>query len=137
MNYQTTLTHLYYLLIHADGVVNDRELATAQQLIAFEGMSEKEFERQLESLKNRKAEVVFDEALASLKKLERIHQIRCIAWLCVAANADGFMDRTEWQFIYKIYHKHLNLPLDEILLLQKELSKSFRQKTMQEYRTVL
>ena len=47
--------------------------------------------------------------------------IRCIAWLCVLANADGFMDRAEWQFIYKIYHRELQLPLDVIMGVQKEL----------------
>jgi hypothetical protein len=39
----------------------------------------------------------------------------------VIANADGFMDKTEWQFIYKVYHKELGLNLDEIMKTQKEL----------------
>lgn len=129
MTYQTTLINLYYLLIHADGVVDEREIATGHQLIAFEGMSDREFDRQMELLKSKSKDVVLEESIAGLKKLERIHQIRCIAWLCVAANADGFMDRSEWQFIYKLYHKQLNLPLDEILALQKELSRLFRQKS--------
>jgi hypothetical protein len=38
------------------------------------------------------------------------------------ANADGFMDKSEWQFIYKIYHKELHLPLDDIMEVQKELN---------------
>jgi uncharacterized tellurite resistance protein B-like protein len=129
MTYQTTLINLYYLLIHADGVVDEREIATGHQLVAFEGLSDREFDRQMELLKSKSKDVVLEESIAGLKKLERIHQIRCIAWLCVAANADGFMDRSEWQFIYKLYHKQLNLPLDEILALQKELSRLFRQKS--------
>jgi len=43
--------------------------------------------------------------------------------MCVVANADGFMDRAEWQLIYKIYHKELGLPLNEIFSVQKELNK--------------
>ena len=129
MTYQNTLINLYYLLIHADGVVDEREIATGHQLVAFEGLSDREFDRQMELLKSKSKDVVLEESIAGLKKLERIHQIRCIAWLCVAANADGFMDRSEWQFIYKLYHKQLNLPLDEILALQKELSRLFRQKS--------
>lgn len=129
MTYQTTLINLYYLLIHADGVVDEREIATGHQLVAFEGLSDREFDRQMELLKSKSKDVVLEESISGLKKLERIHQIRCIAWLCVAANADGFMDRSEWQFIYKLYHKQLNLPLDEILALQKELSRLFRQKS--------
>jgi uncharacterized tellurite resistance protein B-like protein len=130
MNYQATLTKLYFLLIHADGVVNEREIAVGHQLIAFEGMSHAEFDSMMQALKGRKITEILDEAIVGLKKLERIHQIRSIAWLCVAANADGFMDRSEWQFIYKVYHKSLNLPLDEILEVQKELSKIYRQRSV-------
>jgi hypothetical protein len=42
--------------------------------------------------------------------------------MCVLANSDGFMDKSEWQFIYKIYHKELHLALDDIMHVQKELS---------------
>jgi hypothetical protein len=41
----------------------------------------------------------------------------------VLANADGFMDRNEWQLIYQIYHKELALPLSEIFTVQKELNR--------------
>ena len=60
-------------------------------------------------------------SLSDLRKLSKEQQIRCIAWMCVIANADGFMDRKEWQFIYKIYHKELNISLDEIMKVQNEL----------------
>ena len=52
-----------------------------------------------------------------------------MAWLCVVANADGFMDKAEWHFIYDIYHKSLNLPLDEIMVVQKQLNQIGREKT--------
>jgi len=48
--------------------------------------------------------------------------------LCVVANGDGFMDKTEWQLIYRIYHKELNLPLEEIFKVQKELNRLPREK---------
>jgi hypothetical protein len=40
------------------------------------------------------------------------------------------MDKAEWQFIYKIYHKELNLPLDDIMEVQKELSKLTRDNSV-------
>jgi uncharacterized tellurite resistance protein B-like protein len=58
----------------------------------------------------------------AIKKLNVKTQIRCIAWLCVVANADGFMDKKEWMLIYKVYHTELGLRLDDIMLVQKELN---------------
>ena len=44
-------------------------------------------------------------------------------WLCVVANADSFMDKKEWMLIYKIYQTELNLQLDDIMQVQKDLNK--------------
>ncbi len=63
------------------------------------------------------------EGIQGLKKLNVQTQIRCIAWLCVIANADGFMDREEWALIYKIYQTELNLKLDDVMNIQKSLNK--------------
>lgn len=37
------------------------------------------------------------------------------------ANADGFMDPTEWRMIYQLYKDELNLNLDDILTQQKKI----------------
>lgn len=121
MNHRSILIKLFYLLVHADGKVNEREIAGGKQMIKAEGIPEMEFNNLLESLKKRKQNVLYAECLEELKKLDREKQIRCLAWLSVIANADGFMDKTEWQFIYKIYHNELGLQLDDILKKQKEL----------------
>ena len=112
---------LYYLMINLDEKVNDKELSLGKQMITIEGFSESEFEKQLERIKRLDVNAVTNEMLSDLRKLTKEQQIRCIAWMCVIANADGFMDRKEWQFIYKIYHKELNISLDEIMKVQNEL----------------
>jgi uncharacterized tellurite resistance protein B-like protein len=129
MTYQNILTNLYYLFIHADGKVNETEIAMGNQMACAEGIQLDEFKVQMVMLKSKDTTKVYGESLAELKKLEREHQVRCIAWLCVVANADGFMDRTEWQFIYGIYHKELRLSLDEIMAKQKELTRIPRSLT--------
>jgi uncharacterized tellurite resistance protein B-like protein len=123
MNYSEIITRLYFLLTYADGHVNDKEKATARFMVKAEGMDEGEFTTLIELLKSKDKALIYDESLAAMKKLEQKKQIRIIAWLCVVANADGFMDRMEWQLIYKIYHKELSLPLSEIFVVQKELSR--------------
>lgn len=112
---------MYFLLVHADGEVNDREVQLGNQMAKIEGFSETEFNAALDMLAKRTTTNVYEEGIEELKKLDHQKQVRCIAWLCVIANADGFMDKTEWQFIYKVYLKELGLNLDEIMKTQREL----------------
>jgi uncharacterized tellurite resistance protein B-like protein len=130
MTYKTILTQLYFILINADGHVNEHEWSSGKNLVAAEGLEEGEFRIQLELLKSESKPLLLEECIKSLKKLDRNRQIRMIAWLCVVANGDGFMDRSEWQLIYKIYHKELHLPLEEIFKVQKELNRQSREKTL-------
>jgi uncharacterized tellurite resistance protein B-like protein len=124
MNYNTIITKLYFLLIYADGNVNDKEVSTAKKMVQAESINEIEFTTQMVVLKSKDKEVLFQECMTDIKKLDYKQQIRVVAWLCVIANADGFMDRAEWQLIYKIYHKELGLPLHDIFEVQKELNKT-------------
>lgn len=121
MNHKPTLIKLYHLLVNADNNVNEREIAAGKQMIRAEKIDELEFTNLLESLKKRDQAVVYSESLDELKKLDHEKQVRCIAWLSVIANADGFMDKTEWKFIYNLYYKELALQLDEIMKVQKGL----------------
>ncbi len=123
MNYGSILTNLYYLLLYADGSVNTKEISSIKQMIKAEALNERDFNAQMMVLPARDKVLLFNESLASLKKLSHVQKVRVVAWLCVAANADGFMERTEWQFIYRIYHKELALPLNEIFAVQKDLNK--------------
>lgn len=117
------------MLVYADGTLNEREIAQGKLLVIMEGIEENEFNSLMETLKSKNQATLLTDSLAALKKLSRKQQIRCVAWLCVVANADGFMDKTEWHFIYNIYHKSLNLPLDEIMAVQKQLNQMGREKT--------
>ena len=128
MSYKTILTQLFFILIYADGHVNEHERYSGKSLIKAEGLEEEDFNDQLELLKSKDRPAMLVDCVSALKKLHRNQQIRIIAWLCVVANGDGFMDRMEWQLIYKIYHKELGLPLEEIFKVQKELNRASREK---------
>jgi len=122
MDYNATITSLFFLLIYADGEANEKEISRGKQMMLAEGIDEKKFNSLIESLKTKKNENIYSDCINGLKKLNKEKQIRCIAWLCVVANADGFMDREEWMLIYKIYHTELNLVLDDIMKVQKHLN---------------
>lgn len=121
MNHKPTLIKLYHLLVSADGSINEKELGAGKQMIKAEGINEFEFDRIIGNLKKRNASVVYSECVEELKRLDHDKQIRCIAWLSLIANSDGFMDKTEWQFIYKLYHVELGLQLDDVIKRQKDL----------------
>jgi uncharacterized tellurite resistance protein B-like protein len=130
MNFKAIIIRLYYMLIYSDGKVNQGEISLGRKMIQSEGISESEFDAQLNALKKMDGAIIYKECLADLKRLKPDLQIRSIAWMCVLANSDGFMDKAEWQFIYKIYHKELHLPLDDIMEVQKELSKLTRDNSV-------
>ena len=129
MNYKSVLTQLYFILIYADGHVNDHERSAGASLVKVERLNPEQFQIQLDLLKSKDVNAILSDCIKSLKKLDRNLQIRIVAWLCVVANGDGFMDKTEWQLIYMIYHKELNLPLEEIFKVQKELNRIPREKS--------
>jgi uncharacterized tellurite resistance protein B-like protein len=130
MNYSIVLTNLYFVLIYSDGQVNEHELATGQQILKTESIKEEDFSMQMEMLKSIQTDIILSESIPALKKLSRDQQIRIVAWLCVVANGDGFMDKAEWALIYRIYYKELNLSLEDIFKVQKQLTRASRQNTV-------
>lgn len=129
MKHKSVLAKLYYTLIHADDKMNEREVALGRQMVLCEGLSERGFQSEVDSLSGKSNQAIYKEIVEGLNRLEPALQTRCIAWMCVIANADGFMDKKEWQFIYQLYHKELKLPLDKIMKVQNELMKLVHQGT--------
>lgn len=123
MNLRSLLSTLYFLLIYADGKVGEKEIALGRKMLAAEGFDDKGFDSLLETLKEKDKGALLSDCLAALKKLDPAVQTRCIAWLCVIANSDGFMDKEEWVLIYKIYHTELKLSLDDVMKMQRELNR--------------
>jgi len=133
MDYKSTLTSLFYMLIAADGVINEREILLGKKMMEAEGISESKFNAQMEAVKSKAISLLYTECITTLKKLDTKLQTRALAWLCVIANADGFMDKQEWMLIYKIYHTELNLPLTEVMKIQKELNKTIHGKSFESF----
>lgn len=131
MDYQSILTGLFYLVICADEKVNDKELALGKQMAKMEGMDEVEFNAKLEAVKVKDQKALLQECINALKKQDIKLQIKCIAWMCVVANGDGFMDKEEWTLIYKIFHSELQLPINEIMETQKELNRLIHGRAFQ------
>lgn len=123
LNPNATIAQLYHLLVWADGRLDDKEVEMGKVLVDIEGLNPELFNAELERLENLDPKKLLPECINVLRKFERKVQIRYVAWLCVIANSDGFMDKEEWKLIYQIYHNSLKLPLDDVMNVQKEIKK--------------
>lgn len=123
MNANATIAQLYYLIITADGKIDEREIEMGKLLVKMEGLNDELFRKEMDRLTDGNIDVIqiIDECLSVLEKLEMRLQIRYMAWVCVIANSDGFMDKKEWELVYKLYSGVLNLPMDRIMIEQKEI----------------
>ncbi len=120
-NYLSGMVALYYLLIHADGEVNEKEVMAGRAMRKHEEISESDFDDLLEIYKHQDKEDLFTECINALKSCSYNEQIKIVAWMSRIANSDGFMDPREWKLIYKVYYRELGLDLQDILYVQKSL----------------
>jgi uncharacterized tellurite resistance protein B-like protein len=111
---------LSYLLITADGVVCEKETELWKKISITHGFDD-DFQKYFDQFESKdKAEILL-ESVQSLKQIPKNEQINLIAYLCVVANADGFMDSREWKLIYTLYHRELKLAQKDILDKQRIL----------------
>lgn len=121
------ISKLFYLITTADGVINSKELEMGMRLIQNEGLEEDRFQEELKALEGFPQNEVYQECLQGLKKADGKKQVHYLAWLALIANADGVMEKNEWQLIYQLYHKELKLNLQEIMDAQRDLVDRIKQ----------
>lgn len=123
-NYLNGLVALYHLLINADGHIDEKELKMGEVLKEHEKIDDWKFNYHLDRVTKLDKEEVLKECIESLRNCEYEQKIKCIAWMSLIANSDGFMDPEEWKLIYYIYNTELKLELQDILEMQKQLPRS-------------
>ena len=120
---------LLFLIVYADNLVHERELFLAKNLSLMAG-----FRSDLPAYFNQLTEQdryqLLEQSVTELKALPKEVQTQTVAQLCIVANADGFMDKDEWQMIYSIYHNELKLRLDDVLRTQRQLVAELKAKQL-------
>jgi uncharacterized tellurite resistance protein B-like protein len=120
-NYFGGLVMLYHLLINADGHVDEKELLMGRLMKTHEKIDDWEFDYYLKSVSDRDKQQIITDCVSSLKKCDYQLKVKCIAWMSLIANSDGFMAPEEWKLIYYLYNTELKLNLKDILEMQKQL----------------
>lgn len=123
------LHQLLFLIVYADNIAHEREILLAQNMCLMAGF-DADISEKFKDLIHQDRYHLLKKSVDELKKLPKDLQIRTVAKLCIIANADGFMDKDEWQLIYSIYHNELKLHLDDVLQTQREIVVEMKEKEM-------
>ncbi len=119
--FKETLLKAYYYIISADGNIEERELEIGRKMCKKEGIDEGEFQKKIEAYKNDPNQNLIDSLKTDLKKLSKEEQVKVIAYMSNTANSDGFMDALEWKMIYELYKNELQLTLEDIIQMQRQI----------------
>ena len=109
--FKETLVVAYYYIINADGIIDPKEVSFGEKMIKKENIRESDFNLKIEELKSLDHEQLKDMLKGLIKHLNTVEQVRIVAYMSKAADADGFRDPAEMssiQDIYKELHIHLN-----------------------------
>lgn len=115
LKYTEALVTLYHLISLADGKISDREERFCELMKKTENITEAEYEGITSSLSSLSQEEIYNISVKGLKSCSHEEQIKCMAWMRLIANSDGYMAREEWALIFRIYKKELQLSLKEII----------------------
>ena len=115
---------LFYLLVMADGHVHDKESVMGETMVRSEGFDQQLFDEAVENASIKGCNQLLKGCVRGLKELPVQDQERLLAWMCLIANADGFMDNKEWSVIYRIYHDELKLDRESIFRMQRTIRSS-------------
>ncbi len=115
------LVNLYYLLIMADGKISDKEVRMGELMCEYEKIDRGIFNELLEKAAAMGNDDLYRKCVVALKQCAYEYNIKCLAWMSLIANSDGFMSSEEWGLIFKLYSYELHLDLKEIMTFQKSL----------------
>lgn len=118
------LLALYYLMIHADGNVSEKELKMGEVMCRHEMIDIEEFNRVLDDNRKENKDNLYKKCITELKNCDHSFNVKCVAWMSIIANSDGFMSAEEWSLLYKVYANELYLDLKDILEFQKNLPRN-------------
>ena len=119
--FKETLIKAFYYISTADGKVDDKEKEMGKKMIQKESIDNTEFQKKIDAFNCETPDCIIHSLKDDLKKLKRDEQIKIIAYMSNVANADGFMDPSEWKMIYNLYKNELKLNLEEIITMQKKI----------------
>jgi len=117
------LSTLFYLMITADGIIDDRELELGETMIKHERINKNAFYKRIEACSQRNTQSLYNECIDSLKKCGKNVQTKSLAWMSLAAKIDGHVSPKEAAFLDVISLKELKLDPQQVMKEESRLVK--------------
>jgi hypothetical protein len=116
------LSTLFYLMITADGIIDDRELELGEIMIKHERINKNAFYKRIEACSQRNTQSLYNECICSLKKCGKNVQIKSMAWMSLAAKIDGHVSPKEAVLLDIISAREFKLESEQVIKEENRLA---------------
>lgn len=123
IRFQQAFAYLYYLMLSADNVADIKELKLGKKIINIEKLDYQDVMNQMDQLTKVPRNQIFSEAVDLIKGIAKKEQVKCLAYIQLIAKIDGSYDEREKELLDQISISELNISLQEISDVEKELNK--------------
>ena len=120
-SFNQAFTYLYFLMLSADKIADLKELKLGNKIIQLEKLDKEEVMKNLDKLSAMPREKVFESAMLYVKSAPRNIQLKCLGYIKLMAQADGFVDEKERELLNEISLNELNISLSEVADMGKKL----------------
>jgi len=121
--FQQAFAYLYFLMLSADNVADIKELKLGKKIINIEKLDYHDVMNQMDQLTKVPRNQIFNEAVDLIKGISKKEQVKCLAYIHLIAKIDGSYDEREKELLDQISINELNISLQEISDVEKELNK--------------
>ena len=119
-HFKNSLLLLSYLIMFADGTLDDLEAKAIQKICTHEGISDDELKQFLEEAKNMREKDIYYKGLEEIDFCSDEDKIRIFAWLYLISEVDGNVHVKEVRFL--LYSaKKAGIEFDDVVKESKNL----------------
>ncbi len=117
-HYRKSLLYLSYLIINADGVLDESESKALEKICEFEGIEKEMLDTFLEDVKKMTERRVYEISVDEIILCSEEEKVKAFAWLYRISEADGKVHAKEVRFL--LYASRLmGIKLDDIIEYSK------------------
>ena len=98
-HYQKSLIFLSYLIINADGVLEQSEIDALRKICQFENIDEEVLDSFLKDVKGYSERQIYEMSIDEILKCSEEDRIKSFAWLYRISEADGKVHAKEVRFL--------------------------------------
>ncbi len=120
--FERAFSILFFLILSADNIADIKELKTGNKIIDLEGFDKSRVMSEFDHLSSQSRAETYNDGISTLKLLDKPTQMKCLAYIKIIAKVDGSFDKSESDLLDKMYNEELDIDINRLDNLEKELS---------------